>query len=207
MVELTRQIPAPDNWGLELVTVPPLSAVDLDIRLESVVEGVLVTIELRAPLAAECGRCLDPIEDELEVNLAELFVYAPDPDDDEVSVLDGDFIDLEPVLRDAVVLALPLNPVCDEDCLGLCADCGARISEVGPDHVHEVLDPRWGALAALETTPAPESGILEGELSRRRSPSPSAGPAPTTAVQDGAQASAQSSADASEQSATRIRES
>jgi uncharacterized protein len=161
MIELRREVTAPAGWELELVGVPIGAAVDLDLRLESVVEGVLVSVELHAPLAAECGRCLDPVTDSLDVSLAELFVYEPDPDDDEVPVVDGDFLDLEPVLRDAVVLALPLNPICDEDCLGLCTVCGARLDDVEPGHSHEALDPRWSVLAPLKDTAGETSATMD----------------------------------------------
>jgi uncharacterized protein len=149
MRELRREILAPPGWEVELVRVPAGATVELDLRLESVVEGVLVSLEVHAPLAAECGRCLDPLTTQLDVPVAELFVYEPDADDDEVPVVDGDFVDLEPVLRDAIVLALPLNPICAEDCAGLCARCGARLADVEPDHAHDERDPRWAALAGL----------------------------------------------------------
>lgn len=152
MRELRREVAAPPGWGLELVRVPPGSSVELDLRLESVVEGVLVSAELHAPLAAECGRCLEPVAQRLDVPVAELFVYEPPADDDdEIPVLDGDFVDLEPVLRDAVVLALPLNPVCAQDCAGLCARCGLRLAELPADHAHDDLDPRWDKLAPLQS--------------------------------------------------------
>jgi uncharacterized protein len=150
MRELHREIAAPAGWEIELVRVPVGATVELDLRLESVVEGVLVSLDVHAPLAAECGRCLDPVTTQLDVPVAELFVYEPEADDDEVPVVDGDFVDLEPVLRDAIVLALPLNPICAEDCAGLCASCGARMADVEPDHRHEDRDPRWAALAVLE---------------------------------------------------------
>jgi uncharacterized protein len=164
MRELRREIAAPSDWELELVRVPAGSTVELDLRLESVVEGVLVSAEVHAPLAAECGRCLQPVTTQLDVPVAELFVYesAADDDDGEVPVLDGDFVDLEPVLRDAVVLALPLNPVCDEDCAGLCAKCGARLADVEPDHAHDDVDPRWAVLAPLQQKSA-ESATMDGE--------------------------------------------
>jgi uncharacterized protein len=149
MIEVHRAVAAPSDWQLELVSVPTGAAVELDLRLESVMEGVLVSAEVRAPLAAECGRCLEPVTDLLEVSLAELFSYEVDADDDEAPVLDGDIIDLEPTLRDAVVLALPINPVCDEDCLGLCVTCGERLADLAPDHGHAVVDPRWAALSDL----------------------------------------------------------
>src|ERR1035438_8752271 len=70
--------------------------------------------------------------------------------DDEVRHLDGDLLDLEPAFRDAVVLALPMSPLCRDDCPGLCAECGAPLAEAGPDHGHEdAIDPRWAGLTQL----------------------------------------------------------
>ena len=115
-------------------------------------EGVLVTGTARAGLDGECARCLEPISDEIEVRFQELFVYDQDVDPDEeleVSKLQDDLVDLEPLLRDAVVLALPFQPLCEDDCPGLCAECGARLAD-DPDHGHDApVDPRWTALSAL----------------------------------------------------------
>ena len=132
---------------------PKVSPVELDLRLEAVMEGVLVTGTARAALEGECARCLEPISDEIEVRFQELFVYDDrevDPDEElEVSKLQDDLVDLEPLLRDAVVLALPFQPLCQDDCPGLCAECGARLAD-DPDHTHdEPVDPRWAALATL----------------------------------------------------------
>ena len=116
-------------------------------------EGVLVTGTARAALEGECVRCLEPISEEIEVRFQELFVYDDrevDPDEElEVSKLQDDLVDLEPLLRDAVVLALPFQPLCEDDCPGLCAECCARLAD-DPDHTHgEPVDPRWAALATL----------------------------------------------------------
>jgi uncharacterized protein len=146
---------APEGLGSGLVWVPAGAAVDLDLRFEAVSEGVLVTGSAVAPLAGECSRCLDPLTTDVEVSFQELYRYLPDPgeseDDGEERFLDGDFLDLGPAFRDAVVLALPLSPLCSDDCLGLCTECGARLADVEPGHGHgERVDPRWGALAKLE---------------------------------------------------------
>jgi uncharacterized protein len=74
---------------------------------------------------------------------------------DEISRLQGDMIDLEPVLRDAVVLALPTNPVCREDCPGLCPECGVHWDHLPSDHSHDQVDPRWAALQSLVNEPPP----------------------------------------------------
>ncbi|MCW2793016.1 MAG: hypothetical protein JWO76_2114 [Nocardioides sp.] len=133
--------------------VPEGSPVELDLRLEAVMEGVLVTGSATAGLVGECVRCLEPIKDEMSARFQELFVYDDhdhDPDeDDETSQLEKDLLDLEPVLRDAVVLALPFQPLCQEDCPGLCVECGARLAD-DPDHGHDAaIDPRWAGLTKL----------------------------------------------------------
>jgi len=149
MRRVSRTVAAPAGWGLELVAVPAGSAVELDLRLESVMDGVLVSGTANATVTAECGRCLDPVSEELEVEIQELYAYEPADRDDEQPLLTGDFIDIEPLVRDAIVLGLPLNPVCDETCQGLCVTCGARMADVQPGHAHDDLDPRWAALARL----------------------------------------------------------
>jgi uncharacterized protein len=151
--EVSRTVPAPADLGIEVLGVPEGSPVELDLRLEAVMEGVLVTGTARAGLEGECARCLEPISDEVEVRFQELFVYddqGVDPDEElEVSTLQNDLVDLEPLLRDAVVLALPFQPLCEDDCPGLCVECGARLAD-DPDHVHDApVDPRWTALSAL----------------------------------------------------------
>jgi uncharacterized protein len=151
--EVSRTVPAPADLGIEVLRVPEGAPVELDLRTEAVMEGVLVTGTARAALEGECVRCLEPISDEIEVRFQELFVYDDrevDPDEElEVSKLQDDLVDLEPLLRDAVVLALPFQPLCQDDCPGLCAECGARIAD-DPDHTHgEPVDPRWAALASL----------------------------------------------------------
>ena len=150
-----RTASAPDGLGSGLVLVPVGGDVALDLRFEAVSEGVLVTGSAVAPLTGECARCLDPVTSTVEVSFQELYRYLPEPDDDEDDgedrFLDGDFLDLEPAFRDAVVLALPLSPLCRDDCPGLCAECGAKLADVGPEHGHgDKVDPRWGLLAKLD---------------------------------------------------------
>ena len=149
-----RSVPAPAGLGLDIIGVPEGAPLDVDIRLESVTEGVLLTGSAVGPLSGDCGRCLEPVSDELVVDFRELFAY-PDStteattEEDEVHRLDGDYLDAEPVVRDAIVLGLPFTPLCRPDCAGLCPTCGQRLEDLPVDHAHDVLDPRWAALAAF----------------------------------------------------------
>jgi uncharacterized protein len=166
MREYRRSAPAPADLGLDLIAVPEGAPLVLDARLEAVTEGVLVTGTVTAPLRGECGRCLDPISDELSVDVCELFAYAGSTTDettelDEVHRVDGDHLDAEPVVRDAVVLALPFQPLCRPDCGGLCPTCGQRLDDLPAGHAHEVIDPRWAALAAF--TDAEQNGVADPE--------------------------------------------
>jgi uncharacterized protein len=154
MREVRLTAPAPEGFELaDLIGVPVGADLDLDLRLESVMDGVLVSGVVTAPVSGECGRCLADVSDTLRVKVQELFVYpeaaTEHDEEDEVARLEGDFLDLAPTLRDAVVLALPLNPLCREDCQGLCATCGERLDDLPAEHSHDTTDARWGALAGL----------------------------------------------------------
>nr|WP_296073629.1 DUF177 domain-containing protein [uncultured Actinoplanes sp.] len=151
---LKRVIPAPENLGLELISVPEGSDVELDLVLTSVSEGVYVSGRVRGSLTGECGRCLNEISESFDVPIAELFAYEDSTteettDEDEVGRMQGDLIDLEPAVRDAVVLTLPTNPLCRPDCPGLCPECGVHFDDLPADHSHEDVDPRWAALRNL----------------------------------------------------------
>ena len=146
--------PAPADLGIEVLRVPQGSSIEFELRLEAVMEGVLVTGEARAELDGECARCLAEIHDDLVADFQELFVYEESDtaqgEDDDVSRLEGDLLDLEPLLRDSVVLTLPFRPLCQDDCPGLCIECGARLAD-DPGHQHdEPVDPRWAALQGLQ---------------------------------------------------------
>jgi uncharacterized protein len=156
MRTLTEHVPAPSDLGVALIGVQEGSDIELDLRLEAVHEGILVSGTAFAEVKGECGRCLDPLAYDLEVNVQELFFYegvelSDEEDDEEQRRVEHDLIDLEPVLRDAVVTMLPFQPVCREDCQGLCSICGVRLEDE-PGHHHEDLDPRWAALAELAKT-------------------------------------------------------
>jgi uncharacterized protein len=152
MRKVRLEVEAPADLGTDVIGVPKGSALELDLRLESVMEGILVSGTVRGRAAGECVRCLEGAETEVVADLRELYVYpdraAQGEDDDELRELEDDLVDLEPAIRDAVVLALPFQPVCREDCPGLCPECGVRLADQ-PGHQHENADPRWAALQGL----------------------------------------------------------
>jgi len=186
-------VPAPADLRLELVGVPEGAAAELDLRFEAVAEGVLVTGSVTAPLAGECARCLGPVASSVTASFTELYLYAParthgaagqardgrrhqdrpdrydehepEEQDDDERYLDGDLLDLEPALRDAVVLALPMAPLCRDDCPGLCVECGVPLADAGPDHGHgDPPDPRWASLKQFDDHATPDQPRRAGAI-------------------------------------------
>ncbi len=121
-----------------------------ELTIESVVEGVLVTGPVAGDVRCRCARCLTEFETPMNVEVCELFA-APGHLHDEPDVyrISGDEIDLEPMLRDELILALPLNPLCREDCKGMCARCGRDLNDGACDCTEDTSDPRWAALDEL----------------------------------------------------------
>jgi uncharacterized protein len=157
MSEFDKTLPARPGWGVEMIGVPEGAPVHLHLRLESVMEGVLVSGTIDVPVTGQCARCLEPVEDTFELDVQELYAYEGSTTEatsgeDEVRRVEGDLLDLAPLVRDTVVLTLPLSPTCTPDCAGLCVDCGERLDDLPADHSHEVVDPRWAGLAARFTT-------------------------------------------------------
>ncbi|MGH2757255.1 MAG: YceD family protein [Actinomycetota bacterium] len=123
-----------------------------DLRAESVVEGILVTGRVEADATLECARCLKEFSSDVAVDVCELFVapgHEETADEDAYRVA-GEQIDLEPMVRDALALALPLNPVCEATCKGMCARCGKDLSQGPCECSDDELDPRWAELSALK---------------------------------------------------------
>ena len=147
MREADLVITLDEDLGVGLAKVAKGSDIDLDLRLESVHEGLYVSGGLKTKAEAECSRCLDPMTVPIRVDIQELFAYSLEVEDD--LVIQDEKIDLEPVIVDSVVLNLPFTPICSSDCLGLCPECGVKMNE-NPDHQHEApIDSRWSALEKL----------------------------------------------------------
>jgi uncharacterized protein len=147
-------VASPARIGLAMIGIAPGAPLDLDLRVESVSEGVLVSGTLSAPITGECSRCLTPFTERIDVDLIELFAY-PDSlteattEEDEVGRVINDFVDLRQPIVDAVGLELPFSPVCRTDCPGLCPKCGVALATAAPDHHHNDIDPRWAKLATM----------------------------------------------------------
>ena len=159
----TETVPSPSRIGLDHIAIPVGAPVRLDLTLQSVSEGVLVTGTVEAQTVGECSRCLTEFDGKVDIELTELFAY-PDSatdtttDDDEIGRVVDDSVDLEQAIVDAVGLALPLSPLCDPDCAGLCPDCGAVLADAEPGHHHDKIDPRWAKLAEMTVPPPSDDG-------------------------------------------------
>src|SRR5689334_17898324 len=144
MRETTLEVPAPERWGEGLVSVAEGEPVAVEVRLESVHEGILVSGEVETEYTGICGRCLIDIAESVQVEFQELFGY-PGEETTDFEVQD-DHVDLETLVRDAIVLSLPFQPVCQPDCPGLDPATGERLTtSTGSEH-GAPIDPRWAAL-------------------------------------------------------------
>ena len=152
---LTRILDRP--FGLDMIAIPADEEIDLALTATSVDEGILVRGRVRSKAVGECARCLAPVEMEIDQGFDELYEYESkaaalseeDVETDEILMVVDETVDLAIPVRDAVILALPVNPLCEEECEGLCSICGIPWRELDGDHSHEERDPRWKALEGL----------------------------------------------------------
>jgi len=148
--ERRLSLPVSEKMGEGLVAVPAGGTLDVDLRLESVHEGILASGTVTGTATGICGRCLTDIELPVEVDFQELFAYSADEAFD--FEVQDDRVDLEPLVRDAVVLSLPFQPVCRPDCPGLDPETGERLADQPERAPHQTFDPRWAALEALRSS-------------------------------------------------------
>ncbi|WP_426870351.1 YceD family protein [Candidatus Planktophila dulcis] len=165
MKEYQLDIESNARIGVPLIAVPEGDVIEVDVRLESVTEGVLLSADIYAVAIGECIRCLDPVEQVVERKIQELYRYEltnekgrkkrreeddVDLDMEDELQMEGDVMNLEIPIIDAIILALPVNPLCSEECLGLCPDCGEKWEKLPEGHAHEVVDARWSGLEKLD---------------------------------------------------------
>jgi uncharacterized protein len=139
--------------GLAGASASVRGPVEIEGAVEGIREGVIVHADVRAEVSADCSRCLTPITDVIDVEVREVFEDRQTLDaetEGEIYPLDRDEIDLEPMVRDAILPELPVVPLCRPDCLGLCPVCGENRNETPCDCSVEEADPRWSALGELK---------------------------------------------------------
>lgn len=166
MREYSLVIPTPARIGIDVIAVPAGEEIHLDMRLESVTQGVLVSGQIVAMADGQCVRCLESMQFKVVGDFQELYRYEPEKphtkaarrrireeEDDldfaEELMMEGEIVDLAAPIRDAIVLSLPINPLCKVDCRGLCPDCGVKWNNLPVDHLHELVDQRWSGLIGL----------------------------------------------------------
>lgn len=159
-MELARTFEAPAHMGTEFLHVPEGAPMQADLRIDAVAEGLYVSGAVTVPVRGVCVRCLEPLAGERTVTISELFLLPEsharavedgDEDAQEMYITDGEILDLEGPFRDAIVAELPFQPLCSQDCRGLCPTCGIKLADAEEGHTHEVIDPRLAVLAQLLT--------------------------------------------------------
>ena len=135
-----------DGWATSDAAVR--GPVDIQLQMASVVSGLEVTGSLEAGWRGSCRRCLEPMEQAVRQELREMFSTAP-ADEETYPIQDGE-VDLTPMVRDCLVLALPIAPLCSEDCVGPVPD-DHPMNQPEPSPEDRPKDPRWAALDALRT--------------------------------------------------------
>lgn len=158
-IEWERTLDAPADLGTELIGVPEGSPLKVRLTLQSVSEGVYIGGSVAAHVVGECARCVRRFEYDVDEAVGELAFYPErrlalieegDEEAEEFPVIEDGHVDVEPVLRDAIVLSLPFTPLCEPDCQGLCSGCGKRWEELPDDHFHPLPTNDDDPLAALE---------------------------------------------------------
>jgi uncharacterized protein len=175
MRQVSISIDQHEPMGFDILAIPSDEPIDLEMTLQAVTEGVLVTARVLSVAVGECTRCLDPVELDIDENFTELYEYAEDArvvrkrekkmserqkkakeeeeeldEEDELRQMEGDDVDLEGPIRDAIILNLPINPLCSADCPGLCPECGEKLADLPEDHSHQVADIRWAGLEGFK---------------------------------------------------------
>ncbi|KMY23550.1 hypothetical protein ACU19_03770 [Actinobaculum suis] len=151
--------PAPADMGLELIRVPAGSEMYVAVDLTSVADGVYIGGSVEVDIEGQCARCLRDISGHRTQKIADLAYYPErrekliaegDDDAEDHALVLNDAVNIESILRDAIVLNLPFKPLCEPDCAGLCSVCGIRLEELPADHHHELPPFQSAALDALE---------------------------------------------------------
>lgn len=151
MTDVCREAVLPSDIGVELIRLPEGSSVDLDLTLTYVDEGILVTGPVSGRARVECARCLGEFSTGVEVSLTEMYAAAgtaaaAGAEKDEVRLLDGDRLDLEPALIDAFGLEFPMSPTCTDYGRDACVNPDTPAPDGVSGEESDRIDPRWAGL-------------------------------------------------------------
>ncbi len=148
-----------DDLGTSVMRVEPGTVLHVNATAQSMTDGVLLRISTQVPVTSACVRCLDEFTEDVDLQLDELYftpeaikrMVADEGEEavEELQILEADEIELEPLLRDAIIADMEFSPLCSDDCEGLCETCGEPLRDLPADHAHELLDLRFSKLAAL----------------------------------------------------------
>nr|WP_241726903.1 YceD family protein [Dietzia sp. SLG310A2-38A2] len=163
MTQVQRAAVLPSDIGVELIRIPGEAEVDLDLALTFVEEGVLVTGTVTGRAEVECARCLGEFISEVSVDLTEMYAAegtaaADGADQDEVRLLDGDLLDLEPALVDAFGLEFPMSPTCTDYGHSDCVNPDTPAPDGVSGSTEGRIDPRWAGLAEKFADPGTDEG-------------------------------------------------
>ncbi len=137
-----------------------LNQIHGEINATRTPQGILVRVHLQATTPQVCVRCLQPFEQPLQIEFEELYAFSPETEAEQRFPHSG-IVDLGPLVREYMILAIPLKPLCHPECKGLCPVCGADLNQGPCEHQGQTIDPRWQVLAywldkAQDPSPPPE---------------------------------------------------
>lgn len=146
-VEIENRIEAIDLGDSRKLATGPVRFTG---RLENAVNGIVATGIIRVVLSLTCFRCLENFDIEQEIELTEFYAFAGESQTDGDGYgVEGDKIDLELAIREAIIFGLPYKQLCRADCRGICSGCGATLNDEECQCSKEIIDERWAALKDL----------------------------------------------------------
>jgi uncharacterized protein len=116
--------------------------------LSRTTEGILVQADLHIGIKAECYRCLEDVAHDVQVTVEELYTHHSEANL-EFSIDDDAILDLGPLLRAEVLIAISHGVLCKPDCKGLCHECGTNLNHETCDCAQNRIDPRFARLKEL----------------------------------------------------------
>lgn len=140
-------------FHLPQINIPPdlhLSGLIGTVRATRTPQGILLQVDFQAQVNLECVRCLTNFQQSLDIDFTELYAFSQRyVTDSGLLMPETGIIDLNPVLREYILLEIPISPLCRPDCKGLCPICGNNLNESTCNHDDDSVDPRLASLKKL----------------------------------------------------------